>query len=339
MRQVLEFRLNRLWKMLRYPHHHQAFREQLQLLQPCTGTDGLQEDAMAAIADFIGTHIRQERLSWCQMKAYARHSNYAFFLSGSDQIWSAQWFITNRIWFLRFCPQHKRVAWMPSFGRDQLAEYNRPAYKKYIGQYAHLSVREDAGANIIKNLLGIDVPVLADPVFLLTANEWRAAASGPARSKPYILMFFLNRPSAVAMNQAKLLQEATGCELVYFSYDYHNPNASFVSGGPDAFLHMIDHAQVVLTDSFHACAFSSILHTPFYAFSRNHSISAKQMGRVHNLLRQLKMEDRYITSEAECSGHVLPIDALSIDAQLDLMRNDISSYLENVLHQYTRKEQ
>ena len=131
-----------MWKTLRYPQYRKVFQECLQVLQSSDGREGLQKDAITAIDTFIRTHIHQEKLSWAQMKK-ARSREYAFFISGSDQIWSAQWFITNRLWFLRFCPRKKRVAWMPSFGGDELAEYNRSAYKRYIGRYANLSVREE----------------------------------------------------------------------------------------------------------------------------------------------------------------------------------------------------
>lgn len=336
--QTLEFRLNRTWKMLRYPKHRQAFQECLQALQPAAGTDGLQSEAVEAINRFIQTNIRQEALSWGQLKKMSRSQEYGFFLSGSDQIWSAQWFITNRLWFLRFCPQQKRVAWMPSFGGEVLAEYNRPAYKKYIGAYASLSVREEAGAKIIEELLHISVPVLADPVFLLDAEAWRKLSAGEHPERPYIMMFFLDRPSPIALKQAALLQEKTGCDIVYFSYHYDGCTGEFRSGGPEQFLYRIDHAQVVLTDSFHACAFSSILSTPFYAFSRSGVSGAKQMSRVKNLLNTLTMPERYIDSEKDCCSEIKPIPQEPVQKELGNMRNRIHSYLEEVLRQQLGKD-
>lgn len=37
---------------------------------------------------------------------------------------------------------------------------------------AKISVRERVGANIIKHLTGIDVPVLLDPTLLLSKEQW-----------------------------------------------------------------------------------------------------------------------------------------------------------------------
>ena len=336
--QTLEFRLNRTWKMLRYPQHRQVFHECLQALKPNTGEDGLQEDAVAAINYFIQTNIRQEVLSWSQMRQKARSRDYAFFLSGSDQIWSAHWFITNRLWFLRFAPRQKRVAWMPSFGGEKLAEYNRTSYKKYIAQYASLSVREESGAVIVKDLLGISVPVLSDPVFLLSAEDWRSVSTGKERKNPYILMFFLEKPSQIALKQAQLLQEKNGYDIVYFSYRYNDCEGSFLSGGPEQFLYMIDHAQGVLTDSFHACAFSSIFSTPFYAFARSGTNGSRQMVRVKNLLNTLSMPQRYIESENSCRSAIIPIPQESVQNKLEDMRLRIQNYLNEVLQFQLRKE-
>lgn len=338
MRQVLEFRLDRYWKVLRYPHHRQEFRECLVMMRSGSNSNGLRQEAEQAIHTFIAEHIRREALSWRQMKQLARSQECGFFLSGSDQIWSARWFVTNRVWFLRFCPPEKRVAWMPSFGADQLAEYNRPTYTRYIAQYAALSVREEAGRRIIEDLLHISVPALADPVFLLDADGWRKIAAGPQQDRPYILMFFLEKPSAVAMRQMQLLRDATGYEVVCFSYDYQDPSASVVSGGPEAFLYIMDHAEVVLTDSFHACAFASIFGRPFYAFARSDVSGSKQMVRVQNLLKSFGIEQRYIETQDACVASLSPLPEQTIQHELEKKRQSICGYLEEILDRYRGEE-
>jgi hypothetical protein len=329
--QSLEFRFNALWKLLIYSKYRHAYQECLKALQPPAGDDGLQKNAIIAIDLFVRENIKQERFSWGEMKKIARSCEYAFFLSGSDQIWSAQWFVTNRLWFLRFCPRQKRVAWMPSFGADQLPEYNRPEYRRFIRDYENLSVREEAGANIIKDLLGITVPVLADPVFLLSSDEWRAIASDNMQADPYILMFFLDRPSQIALKQVHLLQKNMGVKVIYFSYYYHECKGEFLSGGPDVFLSLVEQAKVVLTDSFHACVFSSIFGTPFYAFSRSSNNGAKQMIRIQNLLSTLSMPERYIASENECCNTIEPIPQELVQKEIESLRNCMQDYLNEVL--------
>lgn len=336
--QALEFRLDMAWKMLRYPKYRPVFQECLQILQQKNTEGGLHKDAQRAIDHFIQTQIQQKNLSWTQMKKLARSKDYSFFLSGSDQIWSAQWFITNRLWFLRFCPRDKRVAWMPSFGGKYLAEYNQSTYAKYTSEYAYLSVREESGSKILEDLLHTSVPALGDPVFLLNADQWRKISAGRKQETPYILMFFLDKPEPVALKQAKLFQATTGYPIVYFSYKYQDCAGEFVTGGPEQFLQVIDNAHVVLTDSFHACAFSSIFNTPFYAFARSGTSGARQMSRVKNLLKTLSMPERFINSEVNCCNAITPIPQAQVASALGDMRRRILFYLEDVLQHYTGKE-
>ena len=56
----------------------------------------------------------------------------------------------------------------------------------------HISVREDAGARIVKELTGREVPVLIDPVMMLDREEWLAVAEKPRvdLSKPYVLKYY-----------------------------------------------------------------------------------------------------------------------------------------------------
>lgn len=335
--QSLEFRIDMLWKMLRYRRYFSFFCESLRKLKLAKNENSFSEGAQKAIDAFIQTNIRRQSCSWKEMKRISHGDEFSFFLSGSDQIWSAQWFITNRLWFLRFCPKEKRVAWMPSFGGEKLAEYNLSAYKKYISEYAYLSVREESGKQIIEDLLRIKVPVFADPVFLRDGDEWREIAAKNVRSSEYILMFFLDKPSELAMKQAKILQSKTNAEILYFAYYYFDPNGQFMAGGPEQFLGLIDGAVAVLTDSFHACGFSAILNTPFYAFARNSQSGAKQMSRIQNLLEKLALADRYITKESDCVQKLNPLPKKQVEDKLRQMRGQILGYLDMLLCHYSNK--
>lgn len=333
--QSVEFRSDMLWKMLRYPKYFSTFCDSLQNLKALHEERSLTTASGAAIDSFIHSRILSKAYSWKDLKRNSRDGDYAFFLSGSDQIWSANWFITNRLWFLRFCPKEKRVAWMPSFGGETLAEYNQPIYTKYICEYAHLSVREEAGRRILEDLLHIQVPVLGDPVFLQTGNEWRGMAKKNIRSKPYILMFFLDRPSDLALKQAQMLQRTVDADVVYFAYDYKDSNAELLEGGPESFLGLVDEAAVVLTDSFHACAFSVIMHTPFYAFARNSQSGAKQMSRIQNLMETFSLESHYITDEENLVHKLQSFSEKQVDDKLTQIREGILEYLDMLLHNYT----
>ena len=65
----------------------------------------------------------------------------------------------------------------------------------------------------------------------------------------------------------KKLQEESGLTIVYLpisELDYNGIDARCIDGvGPQEFMWLIKNAEYVLTDSFHACAFSTMFHKQF----------------------------------------------------------------------------
>lgn len=288
--QSLEYRVGAYLKLFKFPYYKSAYIECRQL----KNTNAFMTlETVKAIKNFVDEYICTEQRSWKQLKKMAKSEEYMAFFSGSDQIWSGTWFLTNRIWFLRFCPKYKRVAWMPSFGSDSIAEYNRDIYRRYISEYQFLSVREPEGQKIINELTGNEVPVLPDPVYLLSADEWRMISSKITFESKYILMFFISEPNPCAVVYAQKKATEHHAQIIWLSYN-HNLDGIFVDGGPREFISYIDKAELVLTDSFHASLFSIILSTPFYIYQRMDNNGRKQIGRVHNLLEKFHMKNRLI---------------------------------------------
>lgn len=58
--------------------------------------------------------------------------------------------------------------------------------------------------------------------------------------------------------------------------------------GPSEFLYLIDNAELVMTDSFHAVVFSIIFHTKFLIFERP---GINMNSRVMTLIKKLDLED------------------------------------------------
>ena len=118
---------------------------------------------------------------------------YDFFITGSDQVWNPNYNYGSSVYFLTFASKHKRIAYAPSFGVSHIAPEYTNKYKMWLSEMYRLSVREEDGAKIIKELTGMDVPVLIDPTLLLTKEKWLSIAK-EAKNKPkqnYLLTYFL----------------------------------------------------------------------------------------------------------------------------------------------------
>lgn len=94
-------------------------------------------------------------------------------ICGSDQVWNTIALYLAPVKFLQFVPYDKRIAYAPSFGENMIPASLRKILTKYLSSIPEISIRENSGSMIIKNLIGIDVPVVLDPVFLLTNRNIR----------------------------------------------------------------------------------------------------------------------------------------------------------------------
>ena len=335
LRMKLGYRLDRTFKYIRYPKHRPAFDGMVALLSDGSAPH-MNEASAEKTAQFVREHILSRDVSYKAIQKAAKTSDYAAFFSGSDQIWSATWFVRNPWWFLRFAPKGKRVAWCPSFGGETVAEYNRSDYKKYIGEYAYLSSREVSGAAIIKELTGREAEALSDPVVILTREQWAdlCRERTQADDAPYILMFFLDRPSETAMAMMKRVQAETGHRVVAFAYEHEAFGEIPVAcGDPADFVSFVSRAAFVLTDSFHACMFSTIFGVPFFIFNRNSSASV-QSERVRNHVATYGLASSYVLEERDVTAEDFHMDEAYVGGVLAEKRERIRAYLDTVMKGY-----
>lgn len=255
-------------------------------------------DSTTRFAKFTDEILKPSYLSWIELQRLAKECKACF--AGSDQIWNSSTMYIDPLYYLRFAPAEKRVSFAPSFGRDFIADYNRELMGKWISEFAHISIREDSGVRLIKELTGRDAVHLVDPTLMLDGEIWRKTLNITKRESNYILAYFLDKPSEKARAAIKDMKEKLGCEVVAIPYQFDEMDYcdKIVPTGPIEFLDLIDNAKCVLTDSFHGTAFSINFHTPFFVFERNYGSAHSQNSRVESLLKKMNMKDRYEPNNA-----------------------------------------
>ena len=145
--------------------------------------------------EFVHSNFKRSFYSAKQIKQVASTERYQKFICGSDQIWSSTTLYPDPMFYLRFAPKDKRIAYAPSIGRDYIPDYNQSTLRKYISDIPYVSIREDEGRRLILDLTGRDVPVVADPTFLMSHNEWDKLKTDVDVPQFYILCYFLDEPS------------------------------------------------------------------------------------------------------------------------------------------------
>lgn len=249
----------------------------------------------AAFAAFLAQYMK-ETASIATAQDFKRLNDcFDAFICGSDQVWSPRCFDPR--FFLDFVETGKRkIAYAPSFGCDELPSGARGAMAPLVASFDALSARESKGAQMIEALCGKRCRVVADPVLLLTREEWGAIADeGAAVERPYCLCYFLGRSkenwgSAVRIAQLKDLDLVV---VPVFNGDMRRNALAPGNIGPRQFLGLLSRASYVCTDSFHGLVFATIFEREFTVFERFRAGSAaSQNVRIENYLKVTGLEDR-----------------------------------------------
>lgn len=223
---------------------------------------------------------------------------YDKYIIGSDQVWNYNINGMDTTYFMDFVRDKVDIfTYASSFGLDSIDEDKKETYRKNLGNIKSISVREKKGADIIKDLLNIDVKVVADPVFLLSQNEWTKLINVKSHDlKKQVVSYFLNHNTRKQFeNSLKADEELLNYMIVKlaggisFSDYISNKTIVNLSNGPTDFVKYIDESEFICTDSFHATVFSIIFKKKFLVFL---SGDAGRDSRIINLLEQFDLQSQ-----------------------------------------------
>ncbi len=301
----------------------------------------IDRETKEAFLKFYEHKLKPSNYSWKELKQYAAQEQTLACICGSDQIWNATNIYIDPIFYLRFAPQHKRVAYAPSFGKSSVPDYNQQIIRKYIKDIPYISVREEQGTEIVKALIDREVVSVVDPTLLLTGEEWLSQIDDTiTKPEQYILLYFLDNPSECALAYIKILQEQSQLPLVVIPYQYQAfdtfKGITYKKAGPEQFLDLVHNATFICTDSFHGTIFAVNFNRPFYSFQRDYGTATDQSSRIVSILDKLALQDRFITQtnkpEQSALAHVnLTMDFVKANALLEVERSNSKAYLDQAL--------
>ena len=236
--------------------------------------------------------FNKEYLSPVNGKIENLNNRYDYFAAGSDQIWNPGWINEKNkdLYLLNFCEKRKKITVAPSFGVDKFPQDMCATFKEALLGIENISVREDRGAEFVFEICGKTAAVLIDPTLMLSQKEWLEIKKEPKfdyKSFKYILVNFLAGMSSETKRFIDELSQENNLQII----DLQDVSKPAYITGPCEFIELIDCASLVLTDSFHTCAFSILFNKPFIAFPRNGSEDNMQ-SRIGCLLKKLGLQDR-----------------------------------------------
>lgn len=273
---------------------------------------------------------------------HTKACEYAAFVLGSDQLWLPS-NIEADYYTLNFVPiDIPKIAYSTSFGVSQLLKTAINKAKVFLNRFDSLSVREQSGQEIIKELINKQVPVVCDPTLLFTASEWDTITTKKRLvEEKYIFCYFLGDNPAHRCF-AKRLKEKTNYKIVqlqhldkYIKSDNNFPDIAPYDIGPTGFIQLISDAEYVLTDSFHASIFSMLYKKDFFSFKRYNKDNAVSTNtRLYSLLTSLHAKNRLLTSDESIDDVLLrQLDYNIIHDEIATLRTFSINYIKKALAQ------
>lgn len=255
-------------------------------------------------------------------------ANADILIAGSDQIWNS-YSLENGLdsaFYLDFGPcDAKRISYAASFGVNIVKENTRKFVVEKLHRFNKLSIREEKGQHLLESL-GFASTVVSDPVFLLEPAEWGKIQGSKHIEGQYVLLYAIGSASKEMMKMASQIEKETGCKLISIRSNNPIDKVSEVKdAGPAEFVDLIKNATYVLSNSFHATAFSLIFQKHFYSFSYG---SHKTSERIVNLLHSVGLDDRYNPDEFDKTKI---IEYSMVNFKLDAIRSTSTDWLDNVI--------
>lgn len=260
------------------------------------------------------------------LKGYPLDSNA--FCTGSDQVWNSHWNEgIDRPLYLSFVPSEKyKFSFASSIGNEMLDEKEAQYVLKLLSDYEHITVRESEGIDILDRI-GLRVEQMLDPTLLFSMKYWDHYVTGKYSNKKYIVTYNLHHDKKVdALAQA--VSKKYGLKVYNISYNIHDiVRKGILKWCPSVedYLDLIKNAQYVITDSFHATAFSLIFHTKFYAIYPEHASS-----RIRSILKLTKLDNRASYQIPDVEKVVAEVDFQEVDLILEKERARAIEYMKQV---------
>lgn len=262
---------------------------------------------------------------------------FDIYLTGSDQVWNPRYMFKDCTYFLDFVHNVPKIAYSASFGTTDLTEEYKNIYRPLLAEYNSISLREQSGVKMVKDICGKDAECTCDPTLLLSGKEWSEVFNDePIINDDYILCYILTytanpypyadtfiRHMQTHLKKKIVILDETGRYWMDFRYK------SFQSYGPREIMNLFQHASFIISSSFHGVAFSVNFKKDFY------SLFPKEIKdeRQENLLKKIGAEDRLVHV-----GDPLPNPSTfkiqnwdTISEKLDAYRQKSINYLSKAL--------
>lgn len=224
-----------------------------------------------------------------------------YYVVGSDQVWNYD--ITGRYilnYFFDFVlGDVNRFSLASSFGKKT---WKAPldvtnAAKNLIGKMSGVSVREESGIAICREIFNVDAKWIVDPTLalmnydeILNPNK----CQGPRQIGVSAFLFKRGYAMDIFEEMSHKIEGKYVLLSSIFSKSFYKGGKYFMQS-PKEWLSCIRKSQFFITDSFHGVAFAIICNTPFIATVAD----PEKIERIESLLSIFSLSSRLVKSKED----------------------------------------
>lgn len=287
---------------------------------------------------FIDRYIK--RKEYWDLTKDVKETDYDAFVVGSDQTWRLEYNrgktkLSNM--FLDFTKgwKVKRIAYAASFGTDEWEgdEQMTGICREMVQSFDAVSVREESGVKLCKDVFGIKANHVLDPTLLLNKEDYMKLVRRKSNldTKEGELYVYLLDENESNKNLVKDISQ----EMGFTPYTYTSRACDFgvhpieerIQPPVELWIKGFDQAKIVLTDSFHACVFSIIFNKQFYLYANKD----RGMERYTSLFNILGINNRIVYS-LEDVKNLKPIDYNTVYKRLKYCQDESYTLLGDALN-------
>ena len=242
-------------------------------------------------------------------------------ISGSDQVWNLHTlreFIPAR--FLDFGDEGaRRISYAASIEDTDYSDAEKEMVRDYLKRFDRISLREQSAKDYIDGFAGADTVRVVDPVFLLTADEWRKLEKTPRIGGDYILCYQVQSNPRM-QEVVDRLKKMTGWKIVSVCNSpirWIRSDKTFFDVSPEEFIGLYDHASAVVSASFHGAALGILFGKPTYGL-----VKATRGNRIRELFGLFGTEDYCISG-----SKTLPFPGEGIEGVAGILEKERSRAL------------
>lgn len=281
-------------------------------------------------------NMRQQKIKFEEYfnqhaKRTRRYSNYGelikdkaadIYLVGSDQVWN-EFYNAGKdpAYYLEFTSSTKKMAFSASLGQIHTEEELERVKDKVNGFYA-IGLRERASVDQLHSIGMTNVTHVLDPVFLYEKNYYIDPHFHNKYGK-YLLVYSVNNDLLMEKTAVFMAKKNNLKIILVGGFVQKTKHDYYLRGiGPSDFTNLINNAQYVVTNSFHAMAISIILNKQFSVVMPKYSSL-----RLTDLLQTIGIEKRMILSDEEIEEAHQLIDYDNVNMKVQELREESIDFL------------